>query len=106
MLLFALPVFFANVFQQLYNTFDAWCVGNYIGDDALAAVSSSSSLIFMLISFCNGVAMGAGVVIARAFGAKAYDTMEKSIHTAIAFGLVIGGVLTVLGVTLTPVILR
>ena len=106
MLLFALPVFFANVFQQLYNTFDAWCVGNYIGDDALAAVSSSSSLIFMLISFCNGVAMGAGVVIARAFGAKTYDTMEKSIHTAIAFGLVIGAVLTVLGVALTPVILR
>ena len=42
MLLFALPVLLGNVFQQLYNAFDAWCVGNYIGDDALAAVSSSS----------------------------------------------------------------
>ena len=70
MLLFALPVFLGNVFQQLYNAFDAWCVGNYIGDDALAAVSSSGSLIFMMVSFFNGVAMGAGVVIARSYGAR------------------------------------
>ena len=105
MLLFALPVFLGNVFQQLYNAFDAWCVGNYIGDDALAAVSSSGSLIFMMVSFFYGVAMGAGVIIARAFGAKQYDAMEKAIHTAIAFGLVTGTVLTILGVSLTPIIL-
>lgn len=106
MLLFAMPVFLGNVFQQLYNAFDAWCVGNYIGDDALAAVSSSGSLIFMMVSFFNGVAMGAGVVIARTFGAKQYDAMQKSIHTAIAFGLVTGAALTVAGVALTPTILR
>ena len=106
MLLFALPVFVGNVFQQLYNAFDAWCVGNYIGDDALAAVSSSGSLIFMMISFWSGVAMGAGVVIARCFGAKEYDTMGRTIHTAIAFGLVTGALLTVAGVALTPTILR
>jgi putative MATE family efflux protein len=106
MIFFALPVFLGNVFQQLYNAFDAWCVGNYIGDDALAAVSSSGSLIFMMVSFFNGVAMGAGVVIARAFGALQYDTMRKSIHTAIAFGLVTGALLTVAGVALTPIILR
>ena len=106
MLLFALPVFLGNVFQQLYNAFDAWCVGNYIGDDALAAVSSSGSLIFMMVSFFNGVAMGAGVVIARSFGAKEYDAMRRAIHTAIAFGLVTGAVLTVAGVSLTPTILR
>lgn len=106
MLFFALPVFLGNVFQQLYNTFDAWCVGNYIGDDALAAVSSSGSLIFMMVSFFNGVAMGAGVIIARSFGAKQYDTMGKAIHTAIAFGLVTGAALTVVGVALTPTILR
>ena len=105
MLFFAMPVFLSNVFQQLYNAFDAWCVGNYIGDDALAAVSSSGSLIFMMVSFFNGVAMGAGVIIARTFGAKQYDAMEKTIHTAIAFGLVTGAVLTVAGVALTPMIL-
>ncbi len=106
MLLFALPVFLGNVFQQLYNAFDAWCVGNYIGDSALAAVSSSGSLIFMMISFFNGVAMGAGVVIARAFGAKQYEDMGKAIHTSVAFGLVTGALLTVAGVALTPTILR
>ncbi len=106
MLLFALPVFLGNVFQQLYNAFDAWCVGNYIGDTALAAVSSSGSLIFMMISFFNGVAMGAGVVIARTFGAKQYEHMSKAIHTAVAFGLVTGAALTVAGVALTPMILE
>ena len=106
MLLFALPVFLGNVFQQLYNAFDAWCVGNYIGDEALAAVSSSGSLIFMMVSFFNGVAMGAGVVIARAFGARQYQSMGKAIHTAIAFGLVAGLLLTVVGVALTPLILQ
>lgn len=106
LLLFALPVFLGNVFQQLYNTFDTWCVGKYIGITALSAVSSSGSLIFLMISFFNGVAMGAGVVIARTFGAKQYDDMRKAIHTAIAFGLVTGTLLTIAGVGLTPTILR
>lgn len=106
MLLFALPVFLGNVFQQLYNAFDAWCVGNYVGDNALAAVSSSGSLIFMMISFFNGTAMGAGVVISRHFGAQNHTEMRKAIHTAIAFGLVAGVLLTVLGVAFTPIILQ
>ena len=104
-LLFALPVFLGNVFQQLYNAFDTWCVGYFINDDALAAVSSSGSLIFMMISFFQGLAMGAGVIIARNFGAKQFGAMRKAIHTAISFGLIVGVVLTVLGVSLTPVIL-
>lgn len=105
MLLFALPVFLSNTFQQLYNTFDAWCVGNFIDDNALAAVSSSGSLIFMMVSFFNGVAMGAGVIIARAFGAEDYKEMSKTIHTAIAFGFVTGILLTFAGVLLTPQLL-
>ena len=106
MLLFALPVFLGNVFQQFYNTFDSWCVGNFIGENALAAVSSSGSLIFMMVSFFNGVAMGAGVVIARLYGAREYAPMRKAIHTAIAFGLTTGVLLTVAGIALTPTILK
>ena len=105
MLLFALPVFLGNVFQQLYNTFDSWVVGNYLGDNALAAVSSSGSLIFMMIGFFNGVAMGAGVIIARCYGAKDYDSMRRAIHTDVAFGLTAGILLTALGVAFTPTIL-
>ena len=106
MLLFALPIFLGNVFQQLYNTFDAWCVGYFINDDALAAVSSSGSLIFMMVSFFQGLSMGAGVIIARSFGAKQFDGMRKAIHTASAFGLVTGVALTIIGVALTPTILQ
>ena len=105
MLFFALPIFVGQLFQQFYNTFDSWCVGHFIGDQALAAVSSSGSLIFMMIGFFNGVAMGAGVLIARYFGSKDYDAMRRAIHTDVAFGLCAGVLLSLLGVLLTPHIL-
>ena len=106
MLLFAFPVFLGNVFQQFYNAFDSWAVGNFISDNALAAVSSSGSLIFLMVGFFNGLAMGAGVIIAKHYGAKDYSAMEKAIHTDVAFGLVVGVLLTIIGVAATPVILR
>lgn len=105
-LLFALPVFLGQVFQQLYNAFDAWCVGFFLGDNAMAAVSSSGNLIFLMVSFFNGLAMGAGVVIARHFGAGNHDAVSRTSHTAVAFGLCTGTVLTIVGVTLTPTILH
>ena len=106
MLLFAIPILLGNLFQQFYNAFDSWVVGKFLGDSALAAVSSSASLIFMMVGFFNGVAMGAGVIIARYFGAKDYKAMSDAIHTDIAFGLAAGALLTVLGVSFTPTILR
>ena len=106
MLLFAVPVFLGNLFQQLYNTFDSWVVGKYLGDTALAAVSSSGSLIHMLIGFFQGTALGAGVLIARYYGAKDITAMRKAIHTGVAFGLCAGIFLSAFGVTCTPMILR
>ena len=105
-LLFAFPIFLGQVFQQLYNAFDAWCVGHFINDNAMGAVSSSGSLIFLMISFFNGLAMGAGVVIARYYGAKNSEAVSKTIHTAVAFGLCTGVVLTIVGTGFTPTILR
>lgn len=105
-LLFAFPVFLGNVFQQFYNTFDSWVVGKFLGDTALAAVSSSGSLVYMMIGFFNGVAMGAGVIIARCFGARDYTSMCKAIHTDVAMGICAGIALSVLGVLFTPTILR
>ena len=70
MILFAIPLFLGNLFQQLYNTADSLIVGNFLGSNALAAVSSSGNLIFLMVGFINGIAMGAGVVIARYYGAK------------------------------------
>lgn len=106
MILFAIPIFIGNVFQQLYNTVDSLIVGRFVGSDALAAVSSSGTLIFMMVGFFNGIAMGAGVVISRYFGAKKYDKVKEAVHTDIAFGLIAGVILTILGVILTPEILK
>ena len=106
LLLFAFPIFLGQVFQQLYNTFDAWCVGYFINDDAMGAVTSSGSLIFLMVSFFNGLSMGAGVVIARYFGAKDDAAVSKTIHTAVAFGLCTGTILTIVGTTCTPLIIR
>ena len=99
---FALPLFLGNLFQQLYNTADSLIVGNFLGSNALAAVSSSGNLIFLMVGFFNGIAMGAGVVIARYFGAKDVENMQKAIHTTVAFGLVASVVLTIVGVLLAP----
>ena len=105
-LLFAFPIFLGNVFQQLYHAFDSWTVGKFISDTALAAVSSSGSLIHMFVGFFNGVAMGAGVIIAKFFGAQDHKNLRIAIHTDVAFGLAAGILLTVVGVTFTPTILR
>ena len=106
MLLFAVPILFSNLFQQLYNAADSLIVGTFIGGEALAAVSSSGSLILLLIGFINGVSLGAGVLIARLYGANDREDLERAIHTTVALGLVAGAVLTVAGVLLTPQILR
>lgn len=104
-ILFAIPLFFGNLFQQLYNTADSLIVGNFLGSNALAAVSSSGNLIFLMVGFINGIAMGAGVVIARYYGAKNREDLQKVIHTTVAFGLAAGLALTAIGMYLAPKIL-
>lgn len=102
---FALPLFLGNLFQQLYNTADSLIVGNFLGSNALAAVSSSGNLIFLMVGFFHGIAAGAGVVIARYYGARELKSVKKAVHTTIAFGLVAGIFLTIAGVLLTSHIL-
>lgn len=102
---FALPVFLSQVFQQLYNTADAFIVGRFLGTNALAAVTSSGTLIFLLVSFFDGTAMGAGVVISRYFGAGDLRQVSRGIHTVLAFGILSGVLLTVIGIAFTPTFL-
>ncbi|HIT57202.1 MAG TPA: MATE family efflux transporter [Candidatus Galloscillospira stercoripullorum] len=106
MLFFALPLLLGNLFQQLYNTVDSLIVGNFLGTSALAAVSSSGSLIFMLIGFLSGIAAGAGVIVSRYFGAGDHEKLRLTVHTTVAFGLVAGVLMTAVGVLLSPQILR
>ena len=103
---FALPVLLSQVFQQLYNTVDALIVGRFLGDEALAAVTSSGPLIFLLVSFFEGLTLGAGVAISRYFGANDPARVDRAIHTNILVSAISGLLLTGLGVWLTPHILR
>lgn len=105
MVAFALPLFLGNLFQQLYNTADSLIVGIFLGSNALAAVSSSGSLIFLLVGFFNGIAVGAGVVIARYYGAQDEKQLQKAVHTTVGFGVLCGVLLTVVGMILAPQIL-
>ena len=103
---FALPLFLGNLFQQLYTTADSLIVGNFLGSSSLAAVSSSGPPIFLLVGFFNGIAVGAGVVTARYYGARQSESVSQAVHTTVAFGIVAGVLLTALGLIYTPVILR
>lgn len=105
MVAFAMPVLLSQIFQQLYNTADTFIVGKFLGTDALAAVSSSGTLIFLLTSFFVGTTMGSGVVISRYFGAGNEENVSRAVHTNIAFGLVSSVILTVFGVAFTPTFL-
>ncbi|MBO4453307.1 MAG: MATE family efflux transporter, partial [Clostridia bacterium] len=102
---FAGPVFLSQLFQQLYNTADTFIVGKNLGTEAMAAVSSSGTLIFLLVSFFIGAAMGAGVVISRYYGAGDAEKVSRAVHTNITFGLLCGAALTVIGVFMTPYML-
>lgn len=104
-LAFAFPLFWGNLFQQLYNTADSLIVGNFLGNHALAAVSSSGNLIFLMVGLFQGISIGAGVVIAKYFGARDLTNLRKAIHTTISFGLLCAAALTVIGLIAAPKIL-
>lgn len=103
---FALPVFLSQLFQQFYNTIDSLVVGRVHGTEALAAVSSSGTLIFLMISFFVGTSMGAGIVISKYYGARDYERVSRAVHTNICLGIICGVILTIIGVVLTPTFLR
>ncbi len=104
--MFAIPMFLGNLFQQLYNVADSLVVGNFLDKTALAAVTSTGSLIFLIVGFFSGTAMGAGVVIARYFGAKDFERVKRAVHTDLAFGVACGLVMTVVGILFAPQILK
>ncbi len=103
---FAIPLLIGNLLQQLYNTVDSIVVGRYIGSEALAAVSSSNSLINLVIGMFMGIAAGAGVVISQYYGARAEAKMQQAVHTSIALCAIGGVILIVTGICFSPFILR
>ncbi len=102
---FAIPIFFGNLLQQLYQTIDSLVVGNFVSKEALAAISSISSLTMLLTGLFQGIFIGAGVVISRSFGEGRKDSVEKAVHTTVALALISSLFLTIFGYHLAPVIL-
>ena len=82
LLLFALPLMFGNLLQQLYNVIDTWVVGRYLGADALAAVGSSYTLMTFLTSILLGLCMGSGAAISILYGSGEKKKMRQSIFMA------------------------
>lgn len=106
LLLFFLPIFLGSFFQQFYNSTDALIVGQFVGKEALAAIESTGSLTRLLVQFFIGVASGATILISQAFGGKDDSRVSKTVHTAIAFAIWGGAVVTILGLLLAPTCLR
>ncbi len=104
-LLFSIPLILGNLLQQLYNTVDSIIVGNYVGSNALAAIGSSTSLVYLLIAFSQGVSVGAGVVISQRLGQRNKDGVQISVHTALALAGLLGIALTAGGILLSKEIL-
>lgn len=106
LLFFALPLMGSNLFQQLYNTADSMIVGQFVGSTALAAVGSTGAINGLVIGFFMGMGTGSGVVISQYYGAKDYENLRKSVHTALALAIAFGIGLAIVGVVFSPLILR
>lgn len=86
---FTLPLLLGNLLQQTYSLVDAAIVGKYLGINALASVGASSSVIFLILGFCNGCSCGFGIPVAQKFGARDYGTMRRYVAVSMQISLVL-----------------
>ena len=103
---FAVPILLGQLFQNLYNSVDSIVVGRCVGTTALAAVTVCSDISNLLVGFFTGLSTGAGVVFSRHFGARDYERLRSSVHTALLFSAIIGAVVALVGIPLSPILLR
>lgn len=102
---FSIPLIIGNLLQQMYNTADSIIVGNFVGSDGLAAVGSGTALINLIIAFAQGAAVGAGVVVSQYIGADKKDKIKISVHTSICISIILGLILSLLGIFASPSLL-
>lgn len=103
---FALPLILGYILQQMYLIIDAAIVGRWIGVGALAAVGASSSVMFLVMGFCNGSCAGFAIPIAQAFGAKDFRKMRVYVANAVRIAIVMSIVVTLLTCILCSTILH
>ncbi len=105
MLRFAVPLMFSSILQLLFNAADIVVVGKFAGDESLAAVGATSSLINLLTNLFIGLSIGANVLVAKYYGAKQEEELQDTVHTAMTVSFLSGIFLTVIGIIGAPVIL-
>ena len=99
---FTLPLLAGYFLSQFYVMVDTWVVGNYVSNEAYAAVSCSALITMLLIGIFNGLSAGVSTLIAQYFGAKDYDTVSDLVHTAMAMTATVGTGLALIGIVITP----
>ena len=104
--LFAIPMLIGNIFQQLYSTVDTIIVGNFEGAPAIAAVSASASLQFLLVSIAFGFTGGMSVVISQVYGARDYEKMKRVFATGFLFVIMLAFVLAIVGQFISEPVMR
>ncbi len=103
---FALPLMATGILQLLYNAADIIVVGQFAGKTALAAVSSTGSLINLIVNLFMGLSVGASVVVARRYGAGDYAGVSKVLHTAVTLSIVSGILVAIVGFSLSRTLLE
>ena len=103
---FTLPLLMGNLLQQTYSLVDAAIVGRFLGIDSLAAVGASSSVVFLILGFCNGCCGGFGIPVAQKFGARDYATMRRCVVVSLQLAAAMSIVLAVVTGILCDDILR
>lgn len=99
-ILFSLPIFIGNIFQQFYSMADAVIVGRFVGVEALAAVGNTGSLNFLINGFIIGITSGFSISISQKFGAKDEAGLRKSVYSALKLSLIFAIIITILSVLL------
>ena len=105
LLLFSLPLMASSVLQLFFNAADVIVVGQFAGDNSLAAVGSNGSIINLLTNVFMGLSVGANVLVARFFASKQIEELRKTVHTAITVSVISGCILTVVGIVLAKQLL-
>ncbi|WP_300703999.1 MATE family efflux transporter [Bacteroides sp.] len=93
---FTLPLLLGNLLQQTYSLVDAAIVGKFLGIHALASVGASTSVVFLILGFCNGCCGGFGIPVAQKFGARDYSTMRRYVAVSLQLAAVMSVVLAVI----------
>ena len=106
LLLFTIPLICSSVLQLLFNAADVIVVGRFAGDNSLAAVGATGSLVNLFVNFFIGLSVSANVLVARYYGAKHEKDLSETVHTAITISLVSGVCLALLGIWLSPILLE